>query len=149
MATRQRDALGYAGMAVLGALLLLWLIPAYCPEYPGYGVPATLVPNLAAGGILLLAALGLARTVLAYGGTRRPGAGTGIAWGHLARFFIPCFLLMSAMNAAGFIPAALVFMLFIQWFCGQRKPLTLAAVALAPVLILYALMRFGLGVPLP
>ena len=147
MATPQRDALGYAGTAVLGVLLLLWLIPAYSPAYPGYGVPASLVPNLAAGGILLLAVLGLVRTALAYGKTRRPAP--GIAKGHLARFFIPCALLMPAMRAVGFIFATLIFMFVIQWFCGQRKPLPLVVVALVPALILYALMRFGLGVPMP
>lgn len=157
MSTLQRDLYGYAFAAVGGTLLLGWCIPAYSPEYPGYGVPASLVPNVAAGFLLLLALLGLVRTGLALRrqrvvtstGPSEKGAASGVVWLHLARFFLPCAALMPAMSTVGFIPAGVVFMLLMQWFCGQRKPVALAVVAVTPVLTLYALMRFALGIPLP
>lgn len=73
MTNAQRENYGYGGMAVASLILLLWLIPSYSPEYPGYGVPATLVPNLAAGFILLLALLGLAHNMLKARRLRRSG----------------------------------------------------------------------------
>ena len=136
MTTLQRDLYGYAFAAAGGAVLLGWCIPAYSPEYPGYGVPASLVPNVAAGFLLLLALLGLGRTGLALRRQRAaaPAASankgasaettsrpaSGAAWLHLARFFLPCAALMPAMSAVGFIPAGVAFMLLMQWFCGQR-----------------------------
>ena len=158
MTNAQRENYGYGGMAVASLVLLLWLIPSYSPEYPGYGVPATLVPNLAAGFILLLALLGLARNMLKARRLRRSGeaagagaapAAGGVAWGHLLRFMLPCALLMPAMSRLGFIPSGVAFMLLIQWFCGHRKPVVMALTALVPVLTVWALMRFGLGVPMP
>lgn len=223
MTERQRDMLAYGVVALAGGNLLLWIIPACTPEYPGYGVPASLLPNIAAGFMLALSLLGLVRAALASRAERRergeaPGPvpaapgnadasaaaqggpadispvsceapasaapaagkaeagtagayadgatpspeGTGEAekeeekpaaprvhWLHLARFLIPCGLLMPAMSWIGFIPAGVSFMAVIQYFCGQRRPLAFMLVAALPVLAVYAVMRFGLGVPMP
>ncbi|MEI3478464.1 MAG: tripartite tricarboxylate transporter TctB family protein [Bilophila sp.] len=230
MTERQRDMLAYGVVALAGGTLLLWIIPAYTPEYPGYGVPASLLPDLAAGFMLALSLLGLVRAVLASRAERRENgaapdqgpahtalgnaataseggpAGSAVAcsdastrtatgeaataggkaedgtaavqgvdgamrsaeaeeaekteadplpaasriqWLHLARFLIPCALLMPAMSWIGFIPAGVAFMAVIQYFCGQRRPLAFALVAALPVLTVYAVMRFGLGVPMP
>ena len=230
MTERHGDMLAYGVVALAGGTLLLWIIPAYTPEYPGYGVPASLLPDIAAGFMLALSLLGLVRAVLASRAERRetgaaPGHGpahtapgnaataseggpadsavacsgasafptSGVAspvmgkaedgtagvqgadgatrsaeaeeaekteadplpaasriqWLHLARFLIPCALLMPAMSWIGFIPAGVAFMAVIQYFCGQRRPLAFALVAALPVLTVYAVMRFGLGVPMP
>ena len=157
MTNVQSENCGYGGMIAASLLLLLWLIPSYSPEYPGYGMAATLVPNLAAGFILLLALLGLTRNMLKARRLSRSGeaagagaaSAAGVAWGHLLRFMLPCALLMPAMSRLGFIPSGVVFMLLVQWFCGQRKPVAMVLVALVPVLTVWALMRFALGVPMP
>lgn len=174
MTERQRDMLAYGVVALAGGNLLLWIIPACTPEYPGYGVPASLLPNIAAGFMLALSLLGLVRAALASCAERREAgtagaqgadgappatekAGKGeekpaaprVRWLHLARFLIPCALLMPAMSWIGFIPAGVAFMAVIQYFCGQRRPLAFALVAALPVLAVYAVMRFGLGVPMP
>ncbi len=147
MTQAQRDTISYGTVAVFSSALLLWIIPTWSPEYPGYGVPATLLPNIAAGFMLALSILGLIRTLL------HKAASTGsvgrIHWKHLAVFLIPCVLLMPAMSLAGFIPAGIVFMAWIQFVCGQRRWLTMAIVSVVPVVVVYALMRFGLGVPMP
>ena len=46
MTELQRDTLAYGVVAAASAYLLIWIIPAYTPEYPGYGVPASLLPDL-------------------------------------------------------------------------------------------------------
>ena len=57
MTELQRDTLAYGVVAAASAYLLIWIIPAYTPEYPGYGVPASLLPDIAAGFMLALSLL--------------------------------------------------------------------------------------------
>lgn len=152
MTTDRRNLISYTFVAAFSVAMLVWGIPAYSPEYPGYGVPASTLPNVAAGFMLFLSALGLLQTLL---GSRHAGKKeetapvASIRWGHLARFFVPCILLMPAMKLVGFIPAGIAFLVLIQLFCGQKKPLVLLLVAVVPVLVMYGLMRYGLGVPMP
>ena len=151
MTELQRDTLAYGVVAAASACLLVWIIPAHTPEYPGYGVPASLLPDIAAGFMLALSLLGLGRAAL----TRRrnnasgEGAQTTVRWRHLACVLIPCALLMPAMSWFGFLPAGIAFMVVIQLCCGQRRWLPMTLVAVVPVLSVYAIMRFGLGVPMP
>ena len=49
----------------------------------------------------------------------------------------------------GFLPAGIAFMVVIQIGCGQRRWFPMTLVSVAPVLLVYAIMRFGLGVPMP
>jgi len=144
----KRDVISYGFVAMLSGAFLLWVIPAFSPEYPGYGAPPTLMPNVAACLMLGLSLLGLVRTVLR---RRRADGGTadGVRWRHLFLFFLPCGLMMPAMHHLGFIPAGLLFMAFIQLACGQRRIAPLVLVAALPVLAVYLLMRYALGVPMP
>ena len=159
MTIRKRDNLISGGIALGSVVFLLWIIPAYTPPYPGYGVSASLLPNVVVGIILALSVLSLARNMAAYlsakskkpeesesGDTSQEGR---VHLRHLASFMIPGVLLMPAMQWAGFIPAGLVFMLVIQYLCGQRKPVPAALTAVGMVGILYVAMRYGLGVPMP
>lgn len=159
MTKRGKENIIYGSIALGSAVFLLWIIPAYTPPYPGYGVSAALLPNVMVGFILTLSVLALARNILSYffakpaGPTENRSGHNNQAdrvhlW-HLARFMIPCVLLMPAMRWIGFIPAGVVFMLVIQYFCGQRKPVPAALVALGSVLFVYGVMRYGLGAPMP
>lgn len=154
----QRDNIGYAIVILLSCIFLIWVIPTYTPPYPGYGVSTSLLPNVAVGAILFLAGLGLVRNLLAARLSKKNNSvaeeeacrpADAIHWLHIARFFIPCALLLPAMAYIGFIPAGIIFMVILQYFCGQRKPFTMALVAVIPVLIVYAAMRWALGVPMP
>jgi hypothetical protein len=154
MTIRQRDNLIYCGIALGSVISFLWIIPAYTPPYPGYGVSAALLPNVAFGVILALSLLALLRNIFSKSSSSEGWAAAKSQEGkvhlwHLARFMIPCLLLMPAMKWAGFIPAGLVFMLLIQYFCGQRKPVPAVLVAVGLVAVLYVAMRYGLGVPMP
>jgi hypothetical protein len=160
-----RENLAY-GIIVLGSVVFLgWVIPANSPPYPGYGVSTSLLPNIAVGAILVLSLLALVKNLMAYRLTRiagRQNGGSGKAirsttipaadrvhlW-HLTRFMALSVLLMPAMQLVGFIPAGLVFMLVLQYMCGQRKPLTMGLVSIVSIGVLYLAMRFGLGVPMP
>lgn len=58
MVERQRNILAYSVVIVVSIVMLAWVIPTWSPEYPGYGVPATLVPDASCALMLLLATLG-------------------------------------------------------------------------------------------
>ena len=150
MTATKRDIISYGFVFLFSLAMLLYVIPTFSPEYPGYGVPATLVPNIACGSMLFLALTGLAKTFVK---SRRDGAGETISfsirWLHLAMLFLPCLLLMPAMHHLGFIPSGIVFLLLLQWICGQRAWISLALVSVLPVVLVYVIMRYGLGVPMP
>ena len=141
MTELQRDTLAYGVVAAASAYLLIWIIPAYTPEYPGYGVPASLLPDIAAGFMLALSLLGLGRAALSWRKAEKSGGDGQTA--------VPCALLMPAMSLFGFLPAGIAFMVVIQIGCGQRRWFPMTLVSVAPVLLVYAIMRFGLGVPMP
>ena len=160
----------YAAIALAGIALLVWIIPAYTPPYPGYGAPPALVPNVAVGLMLFMAVLELIRTGIAQRWGRRcrtgapPSTTAGAAdaegsdgftqagqakLGHLFRFIVPCGLLVPAWNWIGFIPASLLFLLVIQYVVGQRRPIASVLLALVVVAVIYAAMRYGFNVPVP
>lgn len=161
----QRDTVTYIGILLAGVVCLAWIIPTYTPAYPGYGASPALVPNVAVAIMLVMAILALVRNGLAWwwgrtqsaderefpdegeaGGFTQVGR---VRLGHLARFMIPCALLIPGFEWLGFIPTALIFMLVIQYFVGNRKPVKAVVLAGAVVGVMYAAMRYGFNVPLP
>lgn len=68
---------------------------------------------------------------------------------HLASFIIPCALFVVGIEYVGFVPAALLFMLVIQLVIGSRKVGQLIIVSVAAVAVMYVIMRYGFGVPIP
>lgn len=158
MTKRERDNYTYGFIAVASVLFLAWIIPAQTPPYPGYGVPSDVMPNVAVGMMLALSLLGLLRNVLEYQRDKKKGQlassplvnpDNKVHLLNLVRFLVPCVLLMPAMRWLGFIPVGLVFMLLLQYYCGQRKPVTMALVAVCTIGAMYAIMRYGLSVPMP
>lgn len=165
MTIKQRDNLIYGGIALGSLVFLLWVIPAHTPPYPGYGVSAAVVPNVAMGMILLLSVVALIKNYVAHLKAKAittqeakhsqvdqaevvdPDKRVNLL--HLAKFIIPSALLMPAIQLIGFIPAGILFMLVIQFLCGQRKPVTLLLVSVITVGTLYSIMTYGLSVPMP
>jgi len=159
MTSKKRDNL-VDGFVILGSLVfLLWIIPNFTPPYPGYGVSSALLPNVAFGIILVLSVVPLGNSLWsqykAKLTSREEDQAEEISqndrvhlW-HLASFMIPCLLLMPVMKWVGFIPGGLLFMILLQYLCGQRKPVTMVIVAVCTVGSIYAAMRWGLGVPMP
>lgn len=161
MTVKNRDNLVSIGIALASIFILAWVIPTFTPPYPGYGVSSALLPNVVFGIILALSILALLTNVTADYMLKKEGANKKLPedreippeervhlW-HLISFMIPCILVFPAMQWIGFIPAGLVFMVLMQFFCGQRKPLTTIIVAVAVVGLMYAAMRYGLGIPMP
>ena len=159
MTGKKRDNL-VNGFVILGSLVfLLWIIPNFTPPYPGYGVSSALLPNVAFSIILGLSAVPLGYALWAqYKEKSIPqekdqaeeiNQNDRVHLWHLASFMIPCLLLMPIMKWIGFIPGGLLFMILLQYLCGQRKTVTMITVAVCTVGSIYAAMRWGLGVPMP
>ena len=112
MSIYQRDMIGYAIILILSCSLYFWGIPAYSPEYPGYGVPASFMPDIAAVCMGGLSILGLVQTVKKRNKETKAGK---INWIHLIKFFVPCLLLMPAMATIGDLISGMLFLSLIQY----------------------------------
>jgi TRAP-type C4-dicarboxylate transport system permease small subunit len=161
-----RDALGYLFVILLCILLLSWAIPVYTPEYPGYGAPPALVPNVAVCVVLIMALVSLVQSMLSVflkkplplqeqefpedlegdGGFTQVGR---VNLKHLASIMIPCVLLLVAIEHIGYIPASFVFLMVLQYLIGSRRWVQSIVIAAALVAVLYIVMRYGFGVPVP
>lgn len=161
MTEKTRDIYVSGGIALGSLIFLTWVIPTFTPPYPGYGVSSALLPNIVLSIILGLSLLSMGASIFSTWKTKSSEDGKGppvqkginqnerIHFGHLVSFMTPCILLMPAMKWMGFIPAGLLFILLIQYLCGQRKPLTMVIVSVCTVGFIYLAMRYGLGVPMP
>lgn len=166
MTRTNRDILGYLVVIAFCIVLLTWAIPNYTPEYPGYGAPADMVPIVAAWVMLVMALISLLRNVISVylnkpippeesefpedledgGGFTQVGR---VRLLHLGSIMIPCVLLVWAIDYVGYIPASLVFLLLLQFIIGSRRWLQSIIIAVALVAVLYIIMRYGFGVPVP
>ena len=162
----KRDAIGY--LVVIGTCIffLAWAIPTYTPEYPGYGAPPALVPNVAVCVILVMACVSLGQTILSSllkkpmpleerefpedveGGDGFTQVGR-VNLKHLASIMLPAVLLLWAIDHIGYAPASFLFLMAIQYLIGSRRWLQSTIVAVILVAVLYVIMRYGFGVPVP
>ncbi len=161
----QRDSVAYLLISAFSILMLAWGIPNYTPPYPGYGASPALVPNVSISVILLMSFLALVRNGVAkLRGKALPpeesefpedGKTTGftqvgrVKLFRLLSFMVPCALLVIGIEYIGYVPAALLFMLAIQYVIGSRKIIQSIIVSVAAVAVLYVTMRYGFGIPIP
>ena len=162
----RRDTIGYLLIIGFCVLMLVWAIPVYTPAYPGYGAPPALVPNVAVCVMLVMALVSLLRVFLAvllnkpipveetnFPGER--GDGGGFTQGgrvnlkHLASIMIPCVLLLAAIDYISYVLASFAFLMVLQYLIGSRRWVQSTVVAVALVAVLYVIMRYGFGVPVP
>ena len=146
--------------------MLTWGIPTYTPAYPGYGASPALVANVAVGVILFMACLSLFFIGISHY-TKRPMPEEEREYPedleddngftqvgrvnikHLASIMIPSVLLVVAIEYIGYELASLAFLVIIQFMIGSRKWLQTIIVAVVLTAVLYIVMRYGFGVPVP
>lgn len=161
----QRDTLAYVLIVLASVVLLAWAIPKYTPPYPGYGASPALVPNVAVAVMLVMAVLAIVRTEVARRrGTRldaeesefpEEGGGTGFTQVgrldilHLLKYMVPAALFVVGIHTVGYIASALGFMLLLQYLVGARSHIRILAISVIAVALMYAVMRYGFGVPIP
>lgn len=161
----QRDTLAYVLIVLASVVLLAWAIPRYTPAYPGYGASPALVPNVAVAVMLVMAVLAIVRTEVARRrGTRldaeeseypQEGGGTGFTQVgrldilHLFKFMVPAALFVVGIHTIGYMASAFGFMLLLQYLVGARNHVRILAISVIAVALMYAVMRYGFGVPIP
>ena len=161
-----RDALGYIVIIGFCILMLAWAIPTYTPAYPGYGAPPAMVPNVAVSVILVMALVSVVRVLLAvYLNQQMPieereypedveddSGFTQVGRVNLKQLLsiiAPCALLVIAVDYVGYAIASFVFLMILQYVIGSRRWLQSIIIAFALVAVLYVVMRYGFGVPVP
>ncbi len=146
--------------------MLAWGIPAYTPPYPGYGASPSLVPVVAVGVMLFMASLSLLFILLAEF-LDRPlpaaereypediGEGGGftqvgrVHLVHLAKLVVPSILFVALIEYIGYLPASLAFLAALQMVLGSRRWLQITVVSVTVTAVIYVVMRYGFGVPIP
>lgn len=166
MSRIKRDTIGYLVVIGFCVFLLSWAIPTYTPAYPGYGAPPALVPNVAACVMLVMALISLARVLIASylnkpipadesqfpedrgdsGGFTQVGR---VNLRHLAAIMVPSVLLVVAIDYIGYAPASFLFLMVLQYLIGSNRWLQSTVLAVVLVAVLYVVMRYGFGVPVP
>lgn len=146
--------------------MLAWGIPTYTPAYPGYGASPALVSNVSVGVMLFMACVSLIRIGVAVylkkpipvaerefpedmeegGGFTQLGR---VNLYHLARIMIPCVLFVLVIEYISYVFAAFVFLMILQYAIGSRKWIQSIVVSIALTAVLYIVMRYGFGVPVP
>lgn len=134
---------------LFGIALLSWIIPAQTPEYPGFGMPASLLPDILAWIMIFCAAANLLKTVLTGAGKDKPAALSLTTFGHCLAFLAVLAAAMPLMHLLGYFAGGAVVMAACCLLCGERRPLRLLIVTGATVFIIWAALWKGLGVMLP
>lgn len=162
----QRDAIAYLFVIGFSIIMLAWAIPEYTPEYPGYGASAALVPIVAVSVMLVMAAISLITIGIAVytnkplpveerefpedleqdDGFTQVGR---VNLYHLARIMIPSILLVIAVEYIGYMLTSVAFLMLFQYAIGSRRWVQLTVLAIILTAVLYVVMRYGFGVPVP
>lgn len=161
----QRETI--ASLLIVGfcLLMLTWAIPTYTPPYPGYGASPALVANVSVAIMMVMAGVSLIRLLLArFAGKPLPpeegqfpeeAQSTGftqvgrVKLYHLALYMIPSVLLVVAIEYIGYELASFAFLMAIQYAIGSRKWLQSTVLSIVLVAVMYIVMRYGFGVPVP
>jgi len=160
-----RDTIAYILILMFCIVMLTWAIPKYTPAYPGYGASPALVPNVSVGIMMAMSVLALIFNTLVKFREKRLSSGEGafpeegqesgftqigrVNLVHLFSFIVPCALFIVGIEYIGYLPAAFLFMLLIQYLIGSRKLVQPVIVSLVTVGLMYVTMRYGFGVPIP
>lgn len=133
----------------LAIALIFWIIPNQCPPYPGYGVPATLFPNIMAWTILALSSIRLVIVLVEKIGIDQD---TWLTWNVFLRFCAIVGVLLGGwflMKITGFIIGGFIVLAALQLFMGQKRPWIILSVAVVTPCFLYVALKYGLNVLLP
>ena len=162
----KRDTIAYLLIAGFCVFMFTWAIPTYTPAYPGYGASPALMSNVSVGVMLFMAILSLIRVAVAIytnklvsseetefpedlkdgGGFTQVGR---VNLKHLAFTMTPCVLLVIAIEYIGYALSSFAFLMIIQYVIGCRKWIQATVVAVTLTAVLYIVMRYGFGVPVP
>ena len=162
----KRDMIASLVISGFCIVMLAWAIPTYTPAYPGYGASAALVPNVSISVMLFMACLSLLRYGIALytnkemspeesefpediegdAGFTQVGR---VKLQHLASTMIPCILLVITIEYIPYVFVSFAFLMVFQYVIGSRNWVQSIIVSIILTTVLYIVMRYGFGVPVP
>jgi hypothetical protein len=161
----KRDSIAYMVVISFCIYMLVWGVPEQTPAYPGYGASSALVPYVAVCIMLFMACLSLSVNLIAhFHGKQLPaeendfpedleeGGFTQIGRvniRYLLTVMLPSVLFVIAIDYIGYIISAFVFLVSLQYLIGSRRWLQSVLLAIILTAVLYIIMRYGFGVPVP
>lgn len=134
---------------LFGVILLAWIIPTQTPEYPGYGMPASLLPQILSWIIIACGALNLIKTLITASGKGKPSNISLTSFLHCLGFLAVLGSAMPLMNLVGYWAGGAIIMIGFCMLCGERNFVRMAIVTSATVFIIWAALWKGLSVMLP
>lgn len=143
------NIVAYCFCIFFSLLALFFIIPTQTPPYPGFGVPASYMPNVMCGVILMLALLGLLDTVRKKTGQEKTFELTWKMFLHFLLFMVPIIFSIPLMAYLGYVPGAFITIVALQLCAGERRVLFIISVASITAIITYILLWYGLHVPMP
>ena len=138
----------------------------YTPPYPGYGASPALVPNVSVSVMLFMSCLSLLRIAVAVFMNKPMSAEESefpedmdeaagftqvgrVKLQHLASTMIPCVLLVVVIEYIAYMFVSFIFLMIFQYVIGSRKWFQSIVVSVTLTAVLYIVMRYGFGVPVP
>ncbi len=138
----------YSFLCLLGIALLTYFIPNNTPEFLGYGIPSSALPNLCAFSITFFSAVEWIKTYRNKE-DKRPSSISTQNLLHLVKFVSVAFLTFPTMDIIGFIPGAMLSLLAFQYLCGQREYKALIIITICVPIIIYLVATHLLLITLP
>ncbi len=138
----------FSTLAVLGLVLFFFVIPRFTPDYMGYGLPSSTLPNLLALSITVFSLIELWKTYQKKD-DKRPSPIDLKKILHAGQILAVGFLTFPLMDIITFIPGAMVSIIAFQLICGQRKIKTILSIAVVLPIVVYLISTYLLLIPLP
>ena len=143
------NILAYSFLIAFCVFAFTYVIPTWTPPYPGFGVPASYMPNVLCGVICVLSAVGLFQTLIKKTGKDKPSGLSAKMFGQFILLLLPIAVSMPLMQKLTFIPGAAITIALLQIFAGERRPLHIILVSVITAAVTYAGLWYGLRLPLP
>lgn len=143
------NIMAYLILIAFCVFAFMYAIPVWTPPYPGFGVPASYMPNVLCGVICTLSVVGLLQTLIKKTGKDKPSGLSGKMFGQFLLLLLPIAISMPLMQKLTFVPGAAITLALLQFFAGERRWLHLVLIPVVTAAIIYAGLWYGLRLPLP
>lgn len=148
----------YSFIFLFSLVCIVWLIPAYCPPFSGFGMPPSALPYTLCAVMMIFSLPIIIRSALGRKSLfdkkkaeeKHPENPIPAAkWIHLILFTVVLSPTMLLMHYIGFIPAGIIILSILQVLCGNLNPLRIGLTSVITVCLAWACMTYVLAVPMP
>jgi len=139
----------YSILTAFSLLLIFWVVPSQTPPGLGYGLEPSFLPYILSTVMLVCTAWLLIKTLLTKSRQQGPSDLKIESFFQLLKYIPLFFITFPLMTWIGFIPASIIVLSILQYLVGQRNILLIVAISVGGTLLTYALILYGVRMPLP